>query len=278
MQLLARSVIVGLTAIAAGWFVSTQVAHSPALPLSAPESNVTSTPSIPITATFTLPILALHHVGPAPASLSASAKTWYISEEKFRKLLDEVKAWDLHPMTASELLASIESGFLPERAILITFDDGAVDFYTNAFPLLQEYNVPAVMHLQSHVRSAAWLSEAQIRGMANSGLVEFGSHTKYHQYLTRVSEAEAREELEGSKKKIEDVLGDENAITSLAYPFGLYNDAVKQWASDAGYQMAFTIDGGATQHSDDLMALTRIIITETSNISQLFSSYYEQPE
>lgn len=278
MQLLVRSVIGALTAIAAGWFVSTQVVHSPAVPLSAPENNIISTPSIPITATFTLPILALHHIGPAPASLSASAKTWYISEEKFRELLDEIKAWNLYPMTASELLTALESGFLPERAILLTFDDGAADFYTNAFPLLQEYNISATMHLQSHVRSDAWLSEEQIRELANSGLVEFGSHTKYHQYLTRVSEADAREELETSKEKIEAVIGDEYQVRSLAYPFGLYNDAVKQWASDAGYELAFTIDGAAVQDRDDPFAFTRIIITEQTNIERLFAQYYEQPE
>ncbi len=231
-------------------------------------------PGIPVTATFTLPILALHHVGPAPAHLSRSARDWYISAAKFEALLQEIEVRELVTLTASELLDHLEAGYLPERAILLTFDDGPADFYTHAFPLMEQYDAKATMHLQSHVRSAAWLDDEQILELAASPLVEFGSHTKYHQYLTRVTETHARDELVGSKEKIESVIGDEYAVRALAYPYGLYNDDVEEYVADAGYEIAFTIDGGAAQTLAEPRSFTRIIITETTNLEHLLDQYY----
>ena len=229
---------------------------------------------IPITATFTLPILSLHHIGTPPASLSADAKTWYLSEQKFEELLKAISEWNLTPLTAHQVVQSLQSGYLTDRAILLTFDDGAIDFYTHAFPLLKKYNIHSTVFLQSHVRSKAWLSDEHIQELANSNLIEFGSHTKYNQYLTRVSEEVAKSELKESKQKIESIIGNDYIVSSLAYPFGLYNNKVKEWANEAGYDIAFTIDGGAIQLRDDPFAFTRIIITNTTNIEKLLAQYY----
>ncbi|PLX28679.1 hypothetical protein C0581_01395 [Candidatus Parcubacteria bacterium] len=107
---------------------------------------------------FFLPILALHHVGNPPANLSDSAKTWYTSEEKFENILRIIQDNDYTALTSTELLNFLAQKKLPEKSIVLTFDDGAKDFYEVVFPLLQKYNIKATMHIMTGVRGGDWLS------------------------------------------------------------------------------------------------------------------------
>lgn len=231
------------------------------------QQEVVNDTSVEIGETFFLPILAYHHVGPAPATASESVKTWYVSADKFEKDLQYLQQQGYTTLFAKELAQALETGKLPEKAILITFDDGPADYYDYAIDILNKYDMKSTMFLQSHVRSKNWLSEQQIQELDDTGLVEFGSHTKYHAYLTRVSKQEAMDELVGSKEKIEKLLGKE--VVSLGYPYGLYNEEVKQWVEEAGYQVAFTIDGGFEQTKIEPFELNRIIVTEITNLENV---------
>ncbi|MBL8100212.1 MAG: polysaccharide deacetylase family protein [Anaerolineales bacterium] len=216
---------------------------------------------------------------------------------------------------------------LPPLAALITFDDGYLDNYTNAFPILKKYDFSAVIYLTSgyiasnrpfywdlasycffHTQTdcvqfpdstqrrwstndekkevlKAWieamkllkegekqkwvsnLPEAlsvsiphekfnnvmlnwnQIREMHSAG-IEFGAHTVNHPILTRISLLEANQEIMGSKKKIEEELGE--PITSLAYPNGMkadFNNDVAYLTKEAGLSTAFTLLSGPTSLS-----------------------------
>jgi len=216
---------------------------------------------------FFLPILALHHVGNPPANLSDSAKTWYTSEEKFENILRIIQDNDYTALTSTELLNFLAQKKLPEKSIVLTFDDGAKDFYEVVFPLLQKYNIKATMHIMTGVRGGDWLSAEEIKEMHNTGLVDFESHTKYHVYLTRISRDEALAELQKSKEYLESVL--EKQVEVIAYPFGLYDEDVKDIAREAGYKVGLTIKGNIEQNLDDLLELHRIIITEYSDIEQI---------
>ncbi|MBT3539204.1 polysaccharide deacetylase family protein [Candidatus Parcubacteria bacterium] len=218
---------------------------------------------------FFIPILALHHVGNPPASLSDSAKTWYISEEKFENILRVIEDNDYTALSMTEFLDFLRQKKIPEKSIVLTFDDGAKDFYEVAFPLLQKYNVKATMHIMTGVRGDDWLSAEEIKEMHDTGLVDFESHTKYHAYLTRISRDEALVELQKSKEYLESIL--EKQVEVIAYPFGLYNEDVKDIAREAGYKVGLTIKGNIEQKSDDLLELHRIIITEYSNIEEILS-------
>lgn len=108
------------------------------------------------------------------------------------------------------------------RSVMLTFDDGYDDNYTNLFPLLIKYDARATIFLVTDlIGTPGYLTVEQIREMADSGYVRFGSHTLSHSLLATLSEEAVRRELEESQKIISQWVG--SPVRSLAYPSGSYN-------------------------------------------------------
>lgn len=166
---------------------------------------------------------------------------------------------------------------LPEKSIVITFDDGHKDNYTNAFPVLKKFDFPATIFVitdfigkelvyESDVkRGVKWyrkhLSWADMEKMSKSGLITFGSHTLAHINLTRVTLEEAERNLLTSKKVLEDRLGRE--IKLFSYPYGAFDTDVKQLIEKCGYICACITVYGANDRNTDAFELNRIGIYST---------------
>ncbi len=115
--------------------------------------------------------------------------------------------------------------------VIITFDDGYVDNYTDMFPILKKYGAKATVFLISEmVDTDGYLSVDQIVEMASSGLVSFQCHTAHHVDLSYQDETTMRSEFSTSIAKIESWTG--RPVRALAYPAGSYNDEVIHIASD----------------------------------------------
>ncbi len=215
-----------------------------------------------------VPILDFHHIGTAPANADKITRSYFIEPLKFEQILKDLLDNDYRPFFVSEVVDYLSKKQLPQEKIMaITFDDGNEDFYTQAWPILQKYNIKTSIYIMTGVGGSNYLSKDQIIELAESGLVEIGSHTVWHPKLTKISSAEALKELTDSKKMLADLLGKD--ITVICYPFGLYNDQIKELAGQAGYQAGLTYDQDAWQDPDDLLALKRISIYPELNIVKL---------
>lgn len=168
-----------------------------------------------------------------------------------------------HSITPKQLLAHLQQGAaLPEKPILITFDDGYRNNYENAYPILKKYGLTATVFLVTDtVGTNDWyLTWPQVEEMRKNGMV-FGSHTLSHVPLNDLSADEIMFQLTKSKEGMEWRL--DVPVDYFAYPTGAYNERVGQLVKAAGYKAAFTIDFGRVKVGDNPYALDRIPILQT---------------
>ena len=157
---------------------------------------------------------------------------------------------------------------LPENAFLITLDDGFEDNYSNAFPILQRYQIPAVIYLATGLvgKTNQWmntpefserkmLSWTQIKAMAGKG-ISFGSHTVSHPKLTELDDESVGKELVQSKRIIEEQLG--VACSHFAYPYGLLTEKTRELVQQAGFKTACSTRSGFNNTDRDPLILHRI--------------------
>jgi peptidoglycan/xylan/chitin deacetylase (PgdA/CDA1 family) len=170
-------------------------------------------------------------------------------------LLDEKH---YNTITFDDLCSALLNGTsLPPNPIILTFDDGYEDFYTNAFPILQKLQMRATSFIIT--RKAGWdgyMSWDQMREIQQSGLVQFESHTVNHYELNAISLPNAQRELVDSKNTLEVELG--TPVKYLSYPSGRFNSAVVDLAAAAGYEAAVTTEYGSLHSASDLLTLSRV--------------------
>lgn len=152
--------------------------------------------------------------------------------------------------------ASYKGGALPAKPFLITFDDGYVDNYTAAFPILDKYGFTAtVFMITSYINADGYMSWQQLKELTAKGW-EIESHTANHPYLTKVNTSTLLSELSSSKALLEKELG--RSVKFFAYPYGELNDNVVQALKDTGYMMAVTTERGWADVNADAWRVQRI--------------------
>lgn len=214
---------------------------------------------------YEIPVLQYHRV---VAEIPGKSRfNIYVTRADFEKQLAVLKRHSFTPITFSDFL----SRRLPQKPIILTFDDGYADHYHIAFPLLKKYGLKAVIYIlgNRNITSNCWdvplgepevplLKPEQIREMAESGLVDFGGHSMDHRNLIALSTTEMEREIVDSKKSIEEMIG--QPVASFAYPYGSYNGKVKECTAAAGYIFGVASDRGPARFGADLFAIRRIPI------------------
>ena len=122
-----------------------------------------------------------------------------------------------------------------KNVVALSFDDGFLDNYQYAYPLLKKYNAKATIYLATKIQGIDALNVEQIREMSSSGLIEFGAHTQHHVNLLKLTDEEAFAEMQTSKQDVEALVG---KCLSFAYPFGRFNEKHQQMAKEIGFKNA----------------------------------------
>ncbi len=136
----------------------------------------------------------------------------------------------IQEMGVSTIFAD-EFGPREDEAVILTFDDGYEDNYTYMFPIIKRYNIKVTIFMIAYkIDQPNYLKTEQIKEMAASGLVQFGSHTYDHPMLATISEDEVYYQLSEAKSILKEVTG--QPINALAYPSGSFNDAVMSIVSE----------------------------------------------
>jgi len=155
---------------------------------------------------------------------------------------------------------------LPAKPVALTFDDGFQNFADCAWPILQEMGYPATVYLvsQSIGKDADWLKSNRPRSplmdiptlhrLLAEG-VTFGSHGRTHRRFAVLGEEERREEVLGSKYELENILGCK--IKDFCYPYGNYDEPLRDLVKSVGYCSAMTCIQGATHFAENVFELPR---------------------
>ncbi len=204
----------------------------------------------------TIPILMYHYIEVAPAS--STLKGLYLDPKIFDSQLEELQKNNYQTLFVSDVAESINNkNTIGDKNIVLTFDDGYEDFYTQAFPILKKYKTKATLYvIINALGTKGYLTREQVKELADSGLVEIGSHTFNHPDLRSLKNKDVKFEIEISKKILESITG--KTIFSFAYPFGLYKPEFFKLASEAPYLTAVSVIPGTRQGESNNWILRRI--------------------
>jgi peptidoglycan/xylan/chitin deacetylase (PgdA/CDA1 family) len=153
-----------------------------------------------------------------------------------------------------------------ERTIGLSFDDGTLDVAENALPVLAAHGFRATVFVASGVtdgratfswyrRQPPLLSWDDIVDLDARGTLTFEAHSVTHPNLLAVDASQAADEIEGSKRELEDRLG--RPVTIFAYPAGLFGPRERSLVAGAGYRAAVSCEPGVNCASTDRFALRR---------------------
>src|SRR5579884_4226374 len=148
-----------------------------------------------------VPILMYHYIGNNPNPADTARYALSTSPDVFDQQLGILAKEGFTPITLDTLYAAMKGGQLPAKPIVLTFDDGYVDFYVNAFPILKKYNFHAVSFIPTSLMGQSYyMSWSEIKDIQSSGLVAFEAHSLTHPDLTTLSQAQMDEQVIESKK------------------------------------------------------------------------------
>jgi peptidoglycan/xylan/chitin deacetylase (PgdA/CDA1 family) len=196
------------------------------------------------------PILLYHHIFEGQAT-----NAYAISSAQFRDQINYLIENQYQTITATILFKAIAEGTeLPQKPVVITFDDGNENVYLNAYPIMKEYGFIGVIFLiVNRLNAEGYLTTNQIKELISAGW-EVGNHSMTHVDLVKNSDL-LRDEIGNSKHKLEDVFGIK--VQTFAYPFGKATNVTKDWVKRIGYSAGMGL-GISNRHSlDDLFFLSR---------------------
>lgn len=247
-----------------------------------------------------IPVLLYHHL-----SENEPESGTVLHPDTFARHMELLKREGYTPITTDELLAFVDEGIaLPDKPVLITFDDGYLSNYELAFPILREYHFPATIfiigssvgHKQYYKDTSYALTphfgQEEIDEMLASGLISFGSHTyDMHQWAPFEETTPARETIlpfEGESDEAYTTALTEDATeqaklfaelglqepTVLAFPQGKHVALTDTVLRNCGYRITFTTDASeknrvVADRPETLIDLGRLNIDETTTDADL---------
>jgi peptidoglycan/xylan/chitin deacetylase (PgdA/CDA1 family) len=214
-----------------------------------------------------LPILMYHHLKVLGPVASPVSRTLTVTPEALDEQLAFLVRTGYHTVGFGDLIAYFGEGRpLPDKPIILTFDDGWREAYTVAFPALRKHCLTGVFFPPTNWidRSPLTLTWAQVEEMSRAGM-EFGSHTANHYLLTNQTAEQITRQAEDSRAALAGHV--QTPVVVLAYPGGHYNAAVAAVIKQAGYGAAVGVARGVTHTAADLFSLNRVTISYNDDLT-----------
>lgn len=211
---------------------------------------------------LSVPILMYHEVAPHTRGMDVLKLSLLVTPEEFAQQMHYLKSHGFTTITLDNWMAArAGTETLPRNPVILTFDDGRLSVYQNAFPVLKRNGQKAILFLISAEVGRVvkgYLDWSMVREMQSTGLVTFGSHTVHHVALSPLTLQRALTELSYSKMVIERNTG--HRCDYFCYPYGKYSTWVAMLVGVAGYRAATTEIPGWSRVTDNAYELRRVRI------------------
>lgn len=191
-----------------------------------------------------------------------------VPKEKFKEQMQYLKDNGYTTLTFDELYSFLVNNKpIPEKSVVITFDDGYEDNYLNAYPILKEFGFNATIFIITNTidNEKVFLTSTQLKEMEENGIA-IESHTLAHDELSNLPYDKQVETLKGSKEFIEKLLNKQAKY--IGYPFGKWNNDTIKALKETGYTMAFTTVGGWSDKSQGIYTLRRVYVNANHDMSE----------
>ncbi len=203
------------------------------------------------------PILEYHQVTDAP--LDPVYEIYNVPPADFNAQLDYLQAQGYTTITLQDFMRVVHGkGELPEKPIVLTFDDGYEDNYREMLPILLEHKMTAVVYvITNEVGKAGYLTVEELKEMQRRGL-EIGSHTSDHLSLTEQDKITRRRQMRESKTFLE--WSGLATIYSFSYPNGEFDSELEEILREENYLTAVTGEAGLNTIETNPYELYRVHI------------------
>jgi peptidoglycan/xylan/chitin deacetylase (PgdA/CDA1 family) len=215
-----------------------------------------------------IPILYYHYIAENPNPADTARDSLSLSPNKFEEQMKYLSE-NGYSTISLDTLYSIMMGETPRPAkpVVLTFDDGYIDFYINAYPIMRRYNIHSVAFIPTGLMGGGYyMSWEQIKEMQSSGLVNFQPHSINHPYLPTLSTESMTYQVEESKRVLEQNLGIKTNF--FAYPYGASNSQTWQAVKNAGFVGAVGTWPGILQSEGVIFNLPRLRVPGGATLDQ----------
>ncbi|MEU0964613.1 polysaccharide deacetylase family protein [Streptomyces sp. NPDC005917] len=219
-----------------------------------------------------VPILMYHSVATAP---NEATRALSVAPEAFAEQMALIAEMGLTPLNTADLAASWRSGGpLPDRPVLITFDDGYEGVHRHALPVLAKQGFVSTLFVSTGWIEGpyatgggldAMLDWDQVRELADAGC-EIGGHSHTHPQLDQLDDERLRAELVGCRKIVAEQLG--SAPASFAYPYGYSSRRVRQAVRASGFAQALAVENGLARRRQGPYALRRVTVRRSTDTAE----------
>ena len=217
-----------------------------------------------------VPILCYHNIREFSNTASDVMKTNTVKPAAFAAQMKTLSDAGYHTILPEQLYNYLAyDGPLPEKPIMITFDDTRIDQFTNGAAEMKKYGFKGVFFIMTvAINRPGYMTKEEIKSLSDDGHV-IASHTWDHHMVTKYSGEDWNTQFVKPKAKLEDIIG--KPVTDFAYPFGLWNKAAIPELKKSGHKMAYILST-KRDSIDPLYTIRRIIISGTSSTQGMVKS------
>ncbi len=206
-----------------------------------------------------MPVLCYHHIREWKKSDTEDDRAYIVPPAKLEEQLKYLKDNGYHSVVSQQVYDYYANGKpLPDKPVMLSFDDSDNNQYTNALPLLKKYGFNATFFIMTvTIDKENYMTAEQLKELDKEGY-DVQPHTWDHHMVTKyTTEEDWQRQIVEPKKTLEELLG--HPTPFFAYPFGVYDAASAEKIKSYGYKGAFRLSENMDKDADPLFAIKRHI-------------------